>query len=216
MNLAGVPPAPGKLCARGSQQVRRCQSPRSERLQSTASPRGRMGSGLEECATDARPAPMAHRPYTSRHEIRGHSSLSVCREQSSRSYGKVRVAGKVPKNIHRSWAALHSCSIRSRQHGQLKWRREAATIELCTDASYGADVEEDCKGMQAAHLFWGGALVMWRQSRQSLIATSTAEAELTWLAEGHLTGEGNESNYRGAVTFCDNQAAVQLCLFAKM
>ena len=49
--------------------------------------------------------------------------------------------------------------------------------------------EEGCKGMQSAHVYWGGALVMWGQCRQPLVPTSTAEAELTALAEAHLMGK---------------------------
>ena len=71
------------------------------------------------------------------------------------------------------------------QWAQLKYRRDASSIEVYSDASYGADFAEGCKGM-SAHVYWGGALVMWGQCRQPLVPTSTAEAELIALAEAHL------------------------------
>ena len=110
------------------------------------------------------------------------------------------------------------------QWSQLKYKRDAGSIEVCSDASYEADYEEECKGMQSAHVFWGGALVMWGQCRQPLIPTSTAQAELIALAEAHLMGkamspaieallEGITSAPPNRVLYCDNSAAVQICLY---
>ena len=110
------------------------------------------------------------------------------------------------------------------QWAQLKYRRDASSIEVYSDASYGADFEEGCKGMQSAHVYWGGALVMWGQCRQPLVPTSTAEAEVIALAEAHLMGkavspaieallEGITSAPPSRVLFCDNSAAVQICLY---
>ncbi|CAE7928310.1 GIP, partial [Symbiodinium necroappetens] len=74
----------------------------------------------------------------------------------------------------------------------------------------------------SVQLFWGGALIMWSAARQTLIAAHTAESELYSLAEGHLMGKALrptvaalmnvvESDIAGRL-YCDNAAAVQLCV----
>ena len=110
------------------------------------------------------------------------------------------------------------------QWAQLKYKRDAGSLEVYSDASYGADFDEECKGMQSAHVYWGGALVMWGQCRQPLAPTSTAEAELIALAEAHLMGkamspaieallEGITSSPPNRILYCDNSAAAQICLY---
>eukprot|EP00439_Symbiodinium_sp_Y106_P057938 s1726_g8.t1 len=69
---------------------------------------------------------------------------------------------------------------------ELQFKRDATLVEIFTDASFCPD--ESCKSFQSAMMFWGGCLVMWAGSRQSLIAASTAEAELISMVEGYSMG----------------------------
>ncbi|CAE7314267.1 RE1 [Symbiodinium microadriaticum] len=70
---------------------------------------------------------------------------------------------------------------------QLRYSQTSTTLEVFTDASFAAD--EQCRSFGSVHLYWGGALVMWAASRQTLIAAHTAESELYSLSEGHLMGK---------------------------
>ena len=56
-------------------------------------------------------------------------------------------------------------------------------IEVFTDASYG----ETCQGCVV--IKWGGSPVLWKSSRQSIITTSTAAAELLEVMEGATMAE---------------------------
>eukprot|EP00439_Symbiodinium_sp_Y106_P078396 s749_g17.t1 len=69
---------------------------------------------------------------------------------------------------------------------ELQFRRDERLLELFSDASFCAD--EGSRSYQCAMLFWAGALVMWSGGRQSLIAASTAEAELIGMVEGYHVG----------------------------
>ncbi|CAE7312303.1 RE1 [Symbiodinium sp. CCMP2456] len=69
---------------------------------------------------------------------------------------------------------------------ELQFKRGAMMVEVFTDASFCPD--ESCKSVQSSMMFWGGRLVMWAGGRQSLIAASTAEAELISMVEGYSMG----------------------------
>ena len=103
---------------------------------------------------------------------------------------------------------------------QLRYSQTSTTLEVFTDASFAAD--EQCRSFGSVHLYWGGALVMWAASRQTLIAAHTAESELYSLSEGHLMGKAlrptvaalmniSEADVRCHL-YCDNSAAIQLCV----
>ena len=103
---------------------------------------------------------------------------------------------------------------------QLRYSQTSTTLEVFTDASFAAD--EQCRSFGSVHLYWGGALVMWAASRQTLIAEHTAESELYSLSEGHLMGKAlrptvaalmsiSEAEVR-CHSYCDNSAAIQLCV----
>ena len=70
--------------------------------------------------------------------------------------------------------------------------------------------------------FWGGALIAWFSSKQTLIASHTAECELYSLAEAHLLGKAMRPTVAALMKvsekeieerlYCDNAAAIQLCV----
>ncbi|CAE7836086.1 pKIWI502, partial [Symbiodinium necroappetens] len=110
---------------------------------------------------------------------------------------------------------------------ELQFKREATLVEIFTDASFCPD--ESCKSFQSAMMFWGGCLVMWAGSRQSLIAASTAEAELISMVEGYSmgraflptiealcrgyssgSGSSDDAEVCTKVLYGDNAAAIQL------
>ncbi|CAE7205891.1 RE1, partial [Symbiodinium sp. CCMP2456] len=70
---------------------------------------------------------------------------------------------------------------------QLKYQEVEASVDVFTDASFCAD--EQSRSFGSIQLFWAGALIAWSSSRQTLIASHTAESELYSLAEGHLLGK---------------------------
>ena len=103
---------------------------------------------------------------------------------------------------------------------QLKFQETAASIDAYSDASFAAD--EQCRSFGCMQLFWGGALIAWAASRQTLVAAHTAECELYALAEAHLLGKAmrptvaalldrSESEVESRL-YCDNAAAIQLCV----
>ena len=110
---------------------------------------------------------------------------------------------------------------------ELQFKRGATLVEIFTDASFCPD--DSCKSFQSAMMFWGGCLVMWAGSRQSLIAASTAEAELISMVEGYSVGrafiptiealcrgfgdqadDSGDSGVGEKVLYGDNAAAIQL------
>eukprot|EP00439_Symbiodinium_sp_Y106_P033996 s211_g4.t1 len=112
--------------------------------------------------------------------------------------------------------------------GELQFRRDERLVEVFSDASFCAD--EGSRSYQCALLYWAGSLVMWSGGRQSLIAASTAEAELIGMVEGYHVGraflptiealcssldrsdnKGEESIPLVKVMYGDNAAAIQLC-----
>ncbi|OLP82151.1 Transposon Ty4-H Gag-Pol polyprotein [Symbiodinium microadriaticum] len=103
---------------------------------------------------------------------------------------------------------------------QLRHKQTGDTLDVYTDASFAAD--EQCRSFGSVHLYWGGALVSWASARQTLIAAHTAESELYSLAEGHLMGKAFRPTVAALMDvceqniachlYCDNAAAVQLCM----
>ncbi|CAE7275199.1 RE1 [Symbiodinium sp. CCMP2456] len=102
---------------------------------------------------------------------------------------------------------------------QLKYQEVEASIDVFTDASFCAD--EQSRSFGSIHMYWAGALIAWVSSRQTLIASHTAESELYSLAEGHLLGKAMRPTVAALLDvkesavdcrlYCDNAAAVQLC-----
>ena len=123
---------------------------------------------------------------------------------------------------HAPGVALHykPATGRCGRWNQLRHGQTSTTIEVYTDASFAAD--EQCRSFGSVQLFWGGALISWAATRQTLIAAHTAESELYSLAEGHLMGKAFRPTVaalstvgEGEITcrlYCDNAAAVQLCV----
>ncbi|CAE7369176.1 RE1 [Symbiodinium sp. CCMP2592] len=103
---------------------------------------------------------------------------------------------------------------------QLKFQETALCMDAFSDASFAAD--EQSRSYGCIQLFWGGALVAWSASRQTLIASHTAECELYSLAEAHLLGKWMRPTVAAlmdvsertveAHLYCDNSAAIQLCV----
>ena len=106
---------------------------------------------------------------------------------------------------------------------ELQFRRSHTLLEVFTDASFGTD--ESCRSHQCAMMYWGGCLVMWSGGRQSLIAGSTAEAELISMVEGYNMARAfmptlealcrthsieGETPEMSKVLYGDNSAAIQL------
>ncbi|CAE7523117.1 RE1, partial [Symbiodinium necroappetens] len=103
---------------------------------------------------------------------------------------------------------------------QLKYQEVEASMDVFSDASFCAD--EKSRSFGSIHLYWAGALIAWASSRQTLIASHTAESELYSLAEGHLLGKAMRPTVAALLDmpearvdcrlYCDNAAAVQLCV----
>ena len=56
-------------------------------------------------------------------------------------------------------------------------------LEIFSDASFG----DECQGCVVVK--WGGAPILWKSSRQAILTTSTAGAELLEVMEGATMGE---------------------------
>ena len=63
--------------------------------------------------------------------------------------------------------------------------REAGTLEVLVDASFGVEEQHSVTGIM---LLFAGCPVQWESKKQSLVALSTAEAELTAIMEGAQAG----------------------------
>ena len=103
---------------------------------------------------------------------------------------------------------------------QLKFQETGLSLEAFSDASFAAD--EKSRSYGCVQLFWGGALIFWSSSRQTLIASHTAESELYSLSEAHLLGKAMRPTVAALMDvpesgidcrlYCDNSAAIQLCI----
>ena len=87
-------------------------------------------------------------------------------------------------------------------------------LEAYTDISFAPQGQHSHAG---ATLFWDGCLVTWRSHRQSLVSTSTAEAELLAALDGlHMLRAARAvlrefgEHVRSARILCDNAAAVSI------
>ena len=95
----------------------------------------------------------------------------------------------------------------------LRYQAPSDTQELCihTDSSFG----ETCHG--CILLQWGGGLLLWKSSKQSVLSVSTAESELIELVDGACSGEAVKvvleeltSDRVHSMSFTDNAAAVSI------
>ena len=103
---------------------------------------------------------------------------------------------------------------------QLKFQEVGPSLDAFSDASFAAD--EKSRSYGCIQLFWGGALIFWASSRQTLIASHTAESELYSLSEAHLLGKAMRPTVAALMDVsekdidcrlhCDNAAAIQLCV----
>ena len=103
---------------------------------------------------------------------------------------------------------------------QLKYQETGASLEAYSDASFAAD--EKSRSYGCVQLYWGGALIFWVSSRQTLLAAHTAECELYSLSEAHVLGKAMRPTVAALMNvsettidchlYCDNAAAIQLCI----
>ena len=114
---------------------------------------------------------------------------TVCHLISSNPAGACDAGILVMQYLKRTLHYALSYGLAPENYGvwnELQFKRSADLVEIFTDASFCPD--DSCKSFQSVMMFWGGCLVMWAGSRQSLIATSTAEAELISMVEGYSIG----------------------------
>ena len=94
---------------------------------------------------------------------------------------------------------------------------------IYTDASFAPSTDEEgteqfMKSHGGAVVVWGGAVVAWLSKRQTMVALSSAEAELIEAVEGHVLGLNVEVLLQGlgvkvsSVLAVDNTAALQLAM----
>eukprot|EP00435_Cladocopium_sp_Y103_P065919 s785_g28.t1 len=87
---------------------------------------------------------------------------------------------------------LHYRTVTGEDFGpgdSLRHPRSVKHIEVYSDASFAPSAEQ-YKSVQGTLVSVAGCPVMWSSSRQTLVAQSTAEAELIGMQEGHQQGEG--------------------------
>ena len=102
---------------------------------------------------------------------------------------------------------------------QLHCRRHQGLVEGYSDASFAGD--EGFRSFSANQLFGAGGLVFWTCGRQTLLAASTAEAELVAMGEAHAMTTAmlptiealseDSSSVIEPILYMDNSAALQLC-----
>ncbi|MBW0494048.1 hypothetical protein O181_033763 [Austropuccinia psidii MF-1] len=101
------------------------------------------------------------------------------------------------------------------QHHRLVLQPGDVSLNLCTDAGWGGDLERSQTGFM---LKLGDAPILWSSKRQGVVALSTCAAEYVALSDStqHLVQAISQLSHLAPTfdktIFCDNQAAVQVSI----
>ena len=104
--------------------------------------------------------------------------------------------------------------------GKLAFCRDANTLEVHSDASFGPGGERSHQGLLAV---WAGGLIQWESKRQSFATLSSSEAEVTSYVDGMCLGdsvavlvdifeEGRLTEKGIRVLYGDSQSGIQVVL----